>query len=167
MLAFQNYISCFPKHQSPGQSFGTFCRTQRATGWENQIWFNESDLIQGGHHIPRTTLNRPFPAVKITVLTKAIYRCDAICIKLNGVSHRTRTKHFTVCMEIQNTLKSQNNLEKEEQELIGSGSRTSDYTTSYSNQNTGTATKIKIYCIDKWDRIGSPVRNPQTCGQLI
>ena len=50
-------------------------------------------------------------------------------------------------MEIQNTLKSQNNLEKEEQELTGSGSVTSDYTTSYSNQNTGTATKIKIYCI--------------------
>ena len=70
-------------------------------------------------------------------------------------------------MEIQNTLKSQNNLEKEEQELTGSGSVTSDYTTSYSNQNTGTATKIKIYCIVKWDRIGSPVRNPQTCGQLI
>ena len=94
----------------------------------------ESDLIQGGHHTPRTTLNKPFPAVKITVLTKAIYRCDAICIKLNGVSHRTRTKHFTVCMEIQNTLKSQNNLEKEEQELTGSGSLTSEYTTSYSNQ---------------------------------
>ena len=46
-------------------------------------------------------------------------------------------------MEIQNTLKSQNNLEKEEQELTGSGSLTSDYNTSYSNQNTGTATKIK------------------------
>jgi hypothetical protein len=52
----------------------------------------------------------------------------------NGVSHRTRTKHFTVYVEIQNTLKSQNNLEKEEQELTGSGSLTSEYTTSYSNQ---------------------------------
>jgi len=37
-------------------------------------------------------------------------------------------------VEIQNTLKSQNNLEKEEQELTGSGSLTSEYTTSYSNQ---------------------------------
>ena len=45
MLAFQNYISRFPKHQSPGQSFGALCRTQRATGWENQIWFTESDWI--------------------------------------------------------------------------------------------------------------------------
>ena len=46
-------------------------------------------------------------------------------------------------MEIQNTLKSQNSLEKEEQELTVSASLTSDYNTSYSNQNTGTATKIK------------------------
>ena len=45
----------------------------------------ESDLIQGGHLIPRTTLNKLFPAVKITVLTKAIYRFDAICIKLQMV----------------------------------------------------------------------------------
>jgi len=70
-------------------------------------------------------------------------------------------------MEIQNTLKSQNNLEKEEQELTGSGSLVSDYTTSYSNQNIGTGTKTKIYCIDQWDRTGSSERNPHTCGQLI
>ena len=37
-------------------------------------------------------------------------------------------------MEIHNTLKSQNNLEKEEQEVTGPGSLTSEYTTSYSNQ---------------------------------
>ena len=69
-------------HQSSGQSFGAFCRTQRATGWENQIWSNESDLIQGSHHIPRTTLNKLFPAVEITILPKAIYRFNAVCIKL-------------------------------------------------------------------------------------
>ena len=46
---------------------------------ENQIWFNE---YQGGHHIPRTTLNKLFPAVKITILPKAIYSFDAISIKL-------------------------------------------------------------------------------------
>ena len=93
----------------------------------------QSDLIQGGHHIPRTTLNKTFPAVKITVLTKAIYRFHANLYQItNGVSHRTRTKNFTMCMEIENTQKSQDNLEKEEQELTGSRSGTSDYTTSYS-----------------------------------
>ena len=127
----------------------------------------ESDLIQGGHHIPRTTLNKQFPAVEITTNQSNLQiQCNLYQIT-NGVSHRTRTKFFTLCIEIQNPLKSQNNLEKEEQELTGSGSQTSDYTISYSNQNTGTATKIKIYCIDQWDRIGSPERNPCTCCQLI
>ena len=45
----------------------------------------ESDLIQGGHHIPRTPLNKPFPAVKIILLTKEIYRFDVLCIKLQMV----------------------------------------------------------------------------------
>ena len=81
MLAFYNYLFSKdePVHQRSGQSFGAFYGTQRATGWENQIWFNEH---QGGHHIPRTTLNKLFPAVKITILPKAIYRFDAISIKL-------------------------------------------------------------------------------------
>ena len=33
----------------------------------------------------------------------------------NGIFHRTRTKNFTICMETQKTLNSQNNLEKEKQ----------------------------------------------------
>ena len=32
----------------------------------------------------------------------------------NGIFHRARTKNFTICMEIQKTLNSQSNLEKEE-----------------------------------------------------
>ena len=31
----------------------------------------------------------------------------------NGIFHRTRTNNFTICMETQNTLNSQSNLEKE------------------------------------------------------
>ena len=31
----------------------------------------------------------------------------------NGILHRTRTNNFTICMEIQKTLNSQSNLEKE------------------------------------------------------
>ena len=122
----------------------------------------ESDLIQGGHHIPRTTLNKPFPAVKITVLAKAIYRFDTICIKLQMLFLIELEQNILQCV-----WKSQNNLEKEEQELTGSGSLASDYTTSYSNQNTGTGTKAKVCCIGQWERIRSPERNPRTCGQLI
>ena len=32
----------------------------------------------------------------------------------NGIFQRTRTNNFTICMEIQKTLNSQSNLEKEE-----------------------------------------------------
>ena len=32
----------------------------------------------------------------------------------NGISHRTRSNNFTICVEIQKPLNSQNNLEKEE-----------------------------------------------------
>ena len=32
----------------------------------------------------------------------------------NGIVQRTRTNNFTICMEIQKTLNSQSNLEKEE-----------------------------------------------------
>ena len=32
----------------------------------------------------------------------------------NGIFHRTRTNNFKICMEIQKTLNSQSNLEKEE-----------------------------------------------------
>ena len=86
--------------------------------------------------------------MKITILTKAIYIFDAICIKLQmafliELEQQQQQQKITMCMEIQNTLKSQNNLEKEEKELTRSGSLTSDYTTSYSNQNNGTGSKSK------------------------
>ena len=34
---------------------------------------------------------------------------------MNGIFHRTSTKHFTICMETQKTPNSQSNLEKEKQ----------------------------------------------------
>ena len=63
----------------------------------------------------------------------------------NGIFHRTRTKHFTICMETQKTLNSQNNQETK-MKLEESTVLTSDYTTKLqSSRQYGTEIKTKVH----------------------
>ena len=107
-----------------------------------------------------------FNIVKMTILPKAIYRFNAIPIKLPmAFFTEVEQKKFTICMEAQRTLYSQSYLLKEKQSWRNQASWLQTILLSYSNQDSMVLAQKQKYRSMEQDR--KPQINPRTYGHLI
>ena len=101
----------------------------------------------------------------MSIVHEAIYRCNAIPIKLTMVSFTELEQILSVCMEIQKTLNSQPILRKKNR---NEGNNHTEFSLYYK------ATIIKTVWYwhidrntDQWNKIESPEINPRTYRHLI
>ena len=103
--------------------------------------------------------------VKMSILPKAIYRFNAIPIKLPAVFFTELEQTISVCMEIQKTSNSQSNLEKEECNWRNQPAWLQTILQSYSHQDSVVLSQRRKY--RTMEQIESPEINPCTDGHLI
>ena len=109
---------------------------------------------------------RRINTVKMTTLPSAIYRFNAIPIKLPMVFFREpEQKYFTIYMETQKTLNSQTNLEKEEWSWRNQPSWLQIILQSYNHQDSTVLTQNRN--TDQCNKMESPEMSPRTYGYLI
>ena len=103
--------------------------------------------------------------IKMTILTKAVYRFSAIHIKLPRTFFTELEQNILVCLEAQKTQNSQRHPEKEKWSWTNQAPRLQTTLQSNSRQNRMVLHKARN--LDQWNRIESPELNPHAYSQLI